>query len=99
MVLAGVAVVPPSVFLAIDGLAGAVTCAVLPANVCTEPQAARNLLLLATMALAGLALLWRIATRTRFDCPACGTQVAVSRLARHGRCHGCGRRVWVQWRK
>ena len=99
VVVAGVAVVPPTVFLAIDGVAGVVTCAVLPPAECREPAAARNLLVLAMMSLAGLALLWRVATRTRLDCPACGSQVAVSRLARSGRCHGCGRRVWVSWRK
>jgi hypothetical protein len=98
VVVAGVTAVPPTVFLAIDGVAGVVTCAVLPPDACREPGAARNLFLLAMMSLAGLALLWRVATRTHLDCPACGSQVAVSRLARHGRCHGCGRRVWVQWR-
>ena len=47
----------------------------------------------AMSSLAGLALLWRAVTRTRFDCPACGTQVGVPRLAPHGRCHGCQRRI------
>lgn len=99
VVIAGVAAVPPSIFLAIDGVASVVTCAVLPEAACKDPAAARNLFLVAIMALTGLVLLWRVATRTHFECPACGSQVGISRLARHGRCPGCQRRVWVSWRK
>lgn len=99
VILAGVAVVPPTLFLAIDGLAGAVACAVVPAGSCAAPETVRNLLALGVMSLAGLGLLWRLVTRTRVDCPACGTLVRVPRLAPRARCHGCGRRVWVQWRR
>ena len=97
VVVLGVATVPPSVFLAIDGAASVVACAVVPA--CPDPDAGRNLFLLGMIALTGLVVLWRTVTRTRLDCPACGASVAVPRLAPHGRCHGCRRRVWVQWRK
>lgn len=99
VVVAGIAVVPPSLFLSIDGVAGMVACAVAPAAGCEGTEAARNLFLLGMMALTGLALLWRAVTRTRFECPACGTQVSIPRLAPKGRCHGCSRRVWVQWRR
>lgn len=97
VVLLGVAAVPPAIFLAIDGAAAVTACAVLPAD-CAQPNSGRNLFLLGMIALTGLVILWRVATRTRFDCPACGTAVGIPRLAPHGRCHGCGRRVWVQWR-
>jgi hypothetical protein len=99
VVVLGVATVPPSVFLAIDGAASVVACAVLPAGSCPDPNAGRNLFLLGMIALTGLVILWRTVTRTQLDCPACGASVAVPRLAPHGRCHGCRRRVWVQWRR
>ena len=99
VVVVGVVSVPPSVFLAIDGAAGVVTCALVPANACAQPEAGRNLFLLGMIALTGLVLLWRLVTRTRFQCPACATLVAIPRLAPNGLCHGCGRRVWVQWRE
>jgi hypothetical protein len=99
VVVAGVAAVPPSVFLAIDGAANVVTCALVPADACGHPEAGRNLFLLGMISLTGLVLLWRLVTRTRFQCPACATLVAIPRLAPNGRCHGCGRRVWVKWRK
>ncbi len=99
VVVLGVATVPPSIFLAIDGAASVVACAVLPPGACVDPNAGRNLFLLGMVALTGLVILWRAVTRTRLDCPACGASVAVPRLAPHGRCHGCHRRVWVQWRR
>jgi hypothetical protein len=99
VVVAGVAVVPPSLFLSLDGVAGVVACAVLTDHACTGTGAAGRLFVLGMMSLTGLAVLWRLVTRTRFDCPACGTQVGVPRLAPHGRCHGCQRRIWVQWRR
>jgi len=99
VVVAGVTMVPPAVFLAIDGAASVVTCAVLPPDACAEPQAGRKLFLLGMVALTGLVLLWRLVARTRFECPACGSLVTIPRLAPHGRCQGCRRRVWVQWRR
>ncbi|MGB8929904.1 MAG: hypothetical protein WCC48_01505 [Anaeromyxobacteraceae bacterium] len=99
VVVTGVAVVPASLFLSIDGVAGVVACAVIPSATCSGAESSRNLFLLGMISLAGIAILWRLVTRTRLDCPACGSLVAVPRLAPHGRCHGCGRRVWVQWRR
>lgn len=99
VVVAGVAVVPPSIFLSIDGVAGVVACAVLPAEACSGAETSRNLFILGMISLAGVAILWRLVTRTRLDCPACGSLLALPRLAPHGRCHGCGRKVWVQWRR
>jgi hypothetical protein len=98
VVVLGVSAVPPSIFLAIDGAATVTACAVLP-TACAQPGAGRNLFLLGMISLTGFVVLWRVVTRTRIDCPACGSLVAVPRLAPHGRCHGCGRRVWVQWRR
>lgn len=98
VVLCGVTVVPPSLFLAIDGVADVVTCAVVPAAACSG-AAGRRLFLLGSLSIAGVAVLWRAVTRTRVDCPACGGRVGIPRLAPQGRCHGCGRRVWVSWRK
>ena len=98
VVILGVLAVPPSIFLAIDGAASVTACAILP-EACAQPQAGRNLFLLGMIALTGFVVLWRVVTRTRLDCPACGAAVAVPRLAPRGRCHGCGRRVWVQWRR
>lgn len=99
IVTCGIAVVPASLFLAIDGAAEVVTCAIVPAAKCTGSTAGRNLFLLGVMSLAGVAVLYRAVTRTRVECPACGKQVWIPRLAPQGRCHGCGRRVWVTWRK
>lgn len=99
VVVCGVAVVPPSVFLAIDGVAGVVACAVVTTPECAGFAPARNLFLLGMMSLTGLAVLWRAVTRTRVECPACGQMVGIPRLAPRGRCHGCSRRVWVQWRR
>ena len=99
VVVAGVAAVPPAVFLSIDGAATVVTCALVPADACAHPEAGRNLFLLGMISLTGMVLLWRLVTRTRFQCPACGTLVSIPRLAPNGHCHGCGRRVWVKWRK
>lgn len=99
VVVCGIAAVPASLFLAIDGAAEVVSCAVVPAAACAGSPAGRNLFLLGVMSLAGVAVLWRAVTRTRVECPACGARVAIPRLAPQGRCHGCGRRVWVSWRK
>jgi hypothetical protein len=99
VVVVGVASVPPSVFLAIDGAASVVTCALVPADACAQPEAGRNLFVLGMISLTGLLLLWRLVTRTRIQCPACATLVGVPRLAPHGQCPGCRRRVWVQWRE
>jgi hypothetical protein len=99
VVVVGVASVPPAVFLAIDGAASVVTCALVPASACAQPEAGRNLFLLGMISLTGIVLLWRLVTRTRFQCPACASLVAIPRLAPNGLCHGCGRRVWVQWRE
>jgi hypothetical protein len=99
VVVLGVFTVPPAIFFAIDGAAEAVTCALVPPDQCANPDAGRNLFLLGMVALTGVVLLWRAVTRTRIECPACQTLVAIPRLAPNGRCGGCGRRVWVHWRR
>jgi hypothetical protein len=99
VVVAGVATVPPALFLAIDGAAAVVTCALVPANACAHPDSGRNLFVVGMVALTGLVLLWRLVTRTRFECPVCRTLVGIPRLAPHGKCPGCSRRIWVKWRR
>ncbi|HEY6100794.1 MAG TPA: hypothetical protein VIW03_15255 [Anaeromyxobacter sp.] len=99
VVVVGVLAIPPAVFLAIDGAAAVVACAVVPEGPCANPEAGRNLFLLGMISLTGVVMLWRAVTRTRVECPACRTLVGIPRLAPHGRCQGCSRRVWVQWRR